>query len=67
MEVMEVGKGMHMYYMNGFAILGLREAADAAQSLGKAEDHQLFATQAAELTAQPAQVVCGDLQAERSL
>jgi hypothetical protein len=50
MEVMEVGKGMHMYYMNAFAILGLREAADAAQSLGKAEDHQLFAAQAAELT-----------------
>jgi hypothetical protein len=50
MEVMEVGKGMHMYYMNAFAILGLREAADAAQSLGKADDHQLFAAQAAELT-----------------
>lgn len=50
MEVLEVGKGMHMYYMNAFAILGLREAADAAQSLGKADDHQLFATQAAELT-----------------
>jgi hypothetical protein len=51
MEVMEVGKGMHMYYMNAFAILGLREAADAAQSLGKADDYQIFATQAAELTA----------------
>ena len=34
MEVLEVGKGMHMYYMNGFAILGLREAADAARALG---------------------------------
>jgi hypothetical protein len=51
MEVMEVGKGMHMYYMNGFAILGLREAADAARSLGKAEDQRLFAAQAADLTA----------------
>ena len=50
MEVLEVGKGMHMYYMNAFAILGLREAADAAQSLGRAEDYQLFAAQAAELT-----------------
>ena len=51
MEVLEVGKGMHMYYMNGFAILGLREAADAAQSLGRTEDYRLFAGQAAELTA----------------
>ena len=51
MEVIEVGKGMHMYYMNGFAILGLREAADAAQSLGKSVDHKLFAAQADELTA----------------
>ena len=35
MEVMEVGKGMHMYYMNAFAILGLREAADAAAVAGR--------------------------------
>jgi hypothetical protein len=40
-----------MYYMNAFAILGLREAADAAQSLGRRDDCQLFATQAAELKA----------------
>jgi hypothetical protein len=50
MEVLQVGKGMHMYYMNAFGILGLREAADAAQSLGRTEDYQLFAGQAAELT-----------------
>ena len=51
MEVLEVGKGMHMYYMNAFGILGLREAADAARSLGRTEDYKLFAGQAAELTA----------------
>jgi len=46
MEVLEVGAGMHMYYMNGFAILGLREAADAARAVGAAEDERLFAGQA---------------------
>jgi hypothetical protein len=51
MEVLEVGQGMHMYYMNAFAILGLREAADVAQSLGRAEDHKLFSDQAAQLKA----------------
>ena len=51
MEVLEVGQGMHMYYMNAFAILGLREAADAAQSLGRAEDHKLFSDAASELKA----------------
>lgn len=51
MEVMEVGKGMHMYYMNAFAILGLREAADAAGSLGQADDQKLFSRECAELTA----------------
>ena len=51
MEVLEVGQGMHMYYMNAFAILGLREAADAAQSLGQGQDHKLFAAQATELKA----------------
>jgi len=51
MEVMEVGKGMHMYYMNAFAILGLREAADAAGSLGRVDDQKRFARQASELTA----------------
>ncbi len=49
MEVLEVGDGMHMYYMNGFAILGLREAADAARSLGADDDHKLFAQEAQEL------------------
>ena len=49
MEVLEVGKGMHMYYMNAFGVLGLREAADAAASLGRGEDSALFAAQAAEL------------------
>ena len=49
MEVMEVGKGMHMYYLNGFAILGLREAADAAASLGRDEDARLFAAECLDL------------------
>jgi len=42
MEVMEVGKGMHMYYMNAFAILGLREAADVAGALGGRKIENLF-------------------------
>ncbi|HIJ64609.1 MAG TPA: hypothetical protein HPP77_01555 [Candidatus Hydrogenedentes bacterium] len=42
MEVLRFGEGMHMYYMNAFAILGLREAADAAESLGYEGDYKLF-------------------------
>ncbi|HPO11932.1 MAG TPA: hypothetical protein PLI09_00690, partial [Candidatus Hydrogenedentes bacterium] len=49
MEVMEVGKGMHMYYMNGFAILGLSEAADAAQALGLQNDADLFTREGQDL------------------
>ena len=45
MEVMQFGEGMHMYYMNAFAVLGLREAADAAKSLGYQEDYELFVGQ----------------------
>ena len=64
MEVMEVGKGMHMYYMNAFAILGLREAADAAQSLGLAEDHRLFTAAGRRTHRQPPRIVRRDLQAD---
>ena len=68
MEVMEVGKGMHMYYMNAFAILGLREAADAAQSLGRRLTMRPALRRAGRRThRQPAHVVCGDLQADRPL
>ncbi len=49
MEVLEVGAGMHMYYMNGFAVLGLREAADAARSLGNEDDCRLFTQECEEL------------------
>jgi hypothetical protein len=45
MEVMEVGKGMHMYYLNAFGILGLREAADAARALGHEADAKLFTSE----------------------
>ena len=51
MEVMEVGKGMHMYYMNAFAILGLAEAADAAKALGLKDEAEHFARERAELKA----------------
>ncbi|MHB8866596.1 MAG: hypothetical protein ACYC6N_29910, partial [Pirellulaceae bacterium] len=51
MEVLDVGTGMHMYYMNGFAVLGLREAADAARALGAMDDCQLFTQHAQELQA----------------
>jgi hypothetical protein len=49
MEVMEVGKGMHMYYLSGFGILGLREAADAAAALGRVDDARRFAAEALDL------------------
>ncbi len=49
MEVLEVGQGMHMFYMNGFAILGLREAADAARALGRSDDAELFLAEADDL------------------
>ena len=49
MEVMEVGKGMHMYYLSGFGVLGLREAADAARALGFAEDAQRFTGESLDL------------------
>lgn len=51
MEVGAISKGMHMYYMDAWAILGLNEAADAALSLGMRKDHDLFAKEAADLKA----------------
>ena len=51
MEVAAVTRGMHMYYMDAWAILGLREAADVAESLGLKEDRKLFASEAADLKA----------------
>ncbi len=65
MEVLEVGAGMHMYYMNGFAVLGLREAADAARSMGAEDDCRLFTQECQDLQAQPAQVFSGHVQANR--
>jgi hypothetical protein len=49
MEVIEVGKGPHMYYLNAFGILGLREAADAAQALGRTDDARRFAAECQDL------------------
>jgi hypothetical protein len=49
MEVMEVGQGTHMYYLNAFGVLGLREAADAARSLGRDEDARLFTAECLDL------------------
>ena len=49
MEVMEVGKGMHMYYLNAFSVLGLREAADAAKAVGAEDDARLFAAEGLDL------------------
>jgi len=46
---MEVGKGTHMYYLNAFAVLGLREAADAAKALGKEDDARRFTAEGLEL------------------
>jgi len=49
MEVMEVGKGTHMYYLNGFGVLGLREATDAARAVGAEDDARLFAGECMDL------------------
>ena len=49
MEVLEVGKGMHMYYLNAFGVLGLREAADAAKAVGAEDDARLFAAEGLDL------------------
>jgi hypothetical protein len=49
MEVLDVGAGTHLYYLSAFAVLGLREAADDAQSLGLTEDAELFAKEAVDL------------------
>jgi hypothetical protein len=51
MEVLDVGKGAHMYYLNGFGVLGLHEAADAARGLGLDEEVALFTREAADLKA----------------
>jgi hypothetical protein len=42
MEVGRLGKGVHMYYMDAFAVLGLKETADAALALGKQDDYKMF-------------------------
>jgi hypothetical protein len=42
MEVHEYKTGVHMYYMDAFAVLGLREAADAALALNKQDDYKMF-------------------------
>ena len=49
MEVMDVGKGTHMYYLNAFGVLGLREAADAAKAVGAEDDARLFAAEGLDL------------------
>ncbi len=49
MEVLEVGKGVHMYYLNAFAILGLQEAADAAGALGLKDEAERFAEESRDL------------------
>lgn len=46
MEVATVTRGMHHYYMNAWAVLGLDEAADAARSAGKPADAALFLAEA---------------------
>ncbi len=51
MEVATMTKGMHHYYMDAWAVLGLREAADAAQALGREEEARTFSREAEELQA----------------
>jgi hypothetical protein len=49
MEVATMGKGMHHYYMDAWAVLGLREAAEAAGALRLTEEQELFAREAQDL------------------
>jgi hypothetical protein len=49
MEVVDMGKGTHMYYLNAFSVLGLREAADAAKAVGAEDDARLFAAECRDL------------------
>jgi hypothetical protein len=49
MEVMEVGRGAHLYYLSGFAVLGLREAADAARAVGAGDDARRFDAESLDL------------------
>jgi hypothetical protein len=42
MEVHDYKTGVHMYYMDAFAVLGLKEAADAALALNQQDDYKLF-------------------------
>jgi hypothetical protein len=51
MEVGSVTKGMHMYYMDAWAVLGLNEAADAASAAGIPADAARFRREAADLRA----------------
>jgi hypothetical protein len=51
MEVVHMKKGMHQYYMDAWAVLGLQETADAAGALGLAADQKLFAQEAQDLKA----------------
>jgi hypothetical protein len=49
MEIWDPKKGMHHYYMDAWAILGLREAAEAANALGLVPDQNLFAQECRDL------------------
>ncbi len=51
MEVASMTHGQHQYYIDAWAILGLREAADAAAALGKTDDAKMFAQESADLRA----------------
>jgi hypothetical protein len=51
MEVWDMKKGMHQYYVDAWAILGLTEAAEAARAAGRSADRELFAREARELRA----------------
>ena len=51
MEVTHMVKGMHQYYMDAWAVLGLQEAGDAAGALGLVADQKLFAQEARDLKA----------------
>jgi hypothetical protein len=49
MEVTDMGKGTHMYYLNAFSVLGLREAAAAAKAIGAEDDARRFAAECRDL------------------
>ncbi|MHB0999913.1 MAG: hypothetical protein ACYC27_11770 [Armatimonadota bacterium] len=49
MEVFNFDQGMHDFYTNCWAVLGLHEAAEAALAVGRQDDYKLFSKEYADM------------------